>query len=88
MSKRPYTIKLSDTDRQYLQKICRTRTAQAQTVDRSRILLLKEKGRTDKDISQGLGICINTVRMALRQHCLMRPAAGIRLKLRMLQRHG
>ena len=68
MSKRPYTIKLSDTDRQYLQKICRTRTAQAQTVDRSRILLLKEKGRTDKDISQGLGISMNTVRLCIRKY--------------------
>ena len=42
MSKRLYTIKLSDTDREYLQKISQSRTSQARTVDRSRILLQKE----------------------------------------------
>lgn len=68
MSKRPYTIKLSDTDREYLQKISRSRTSQARTVDRSRILLQKEKGRTDKDISEGLGISINTVRLCISKY--------------------
>ncbi len=68
MSKPPYTIKLSDTDREYLQKISRSRTSQARTVDRSRILLQKEKGRTDKDISEGLGVSINTVRLCISKY--------------------
>ncbi len=84
MSKRPYTIELSDEDRNYLQKIIRCRTEQSQTVDRARILLQKEKGRTDKDIAEGLGICINTVRLCTGKY----KEGGVKAALSDAQRPG
>lgn len=51
MSKIPYTITLSDADKEYLQKISRCRTSPAYMADRSRILPKKEKGHTDKEIA-------------------------------------
>lgn len=50
MSRCPYTITLSDADREYLQKTSRCRTSPAHMADRSRILLKKDKKvmRTEK----------------------------------------
>ncbi len=84
MSKRPYTIELSDEDRNCLQKIIRCRTEQSQTVDRARILLQKEKGRTDRDIAEGLGICINTVRLCTGKY----KEGGVKAALSDAQRPG
>lgn len=68
MSRCPYTITLSDADREYLKKISRCRTSPAHMADRSRILLKKEKGRPDKEIAQGLDISINTVRLCIQKY--------------------
>ena len=84
MSKRPYTINLSDADREYLQKISRCRTCTAQMADRSRILLKKEKGRTDKEIAEGIDISVNTVRLCVRKY----REGGIRAALSDAERSG
>lgn len=68
MSKVPYCIELSDSDREYLTTLARNRTTQAQVVDRARILLQKEKGIPDKQIADGLGIAVNTVRLCIQKY--------------------
>ena len=68
MSKVPYCIELNDSDREYLTTLARNRTTQAQVVDRSRILLQKEKGIPDKQIADGLGIAVNTVRLCIQKY--------------------
>lgn len=68
MSKVPYCIELGDSDREYLTKLARNRTTQAQVVDRARILLQKEKGVPDKQIADGLGITVNTVRLCIQKY--------------------
>jgi transposase len=65
MSKIVTEINLSDEDILYLNGFVKTRTMQAQIVDRARILLFKANGETDKSISEGLGICVNTVRRCI-----------------------
>lgn len=68
MSRCPYTITLSDADREYLQKTSQCRTSPAHMADRSRILLKKEKGHTGREIAQGLDISINTVRLCIQKY--------------------
>ena len=68
MSKVPYCIELSDSDREYLATLARNRTTQTQVVDRARILLQKEKGIPDKQIADGLGIAVNTVRLCIQKY--------------------
>ena len=84
MSKCPYTINLSNTDREYLQKISRCRTNPAYMADRSRILLKKEKGQTDKEIAEGLDISINTVRLCIQKY----REGGVKAALSDAQRSG
>ena len=40
------SLKLSENDRSYLESVTRTRTMQAQTVSRAKILLLKADGES------------------------------------------
>lgn len=68
MSRCPYTITLSDSDREYLKHLSKCRTAQAQIVDRSRILLQKEKGETDYAIAKGLNLSVTTVRFCISKY--------------------
>lgn len=84
MSRCPYTITLSDADREYLQKISRCRTSPAHLADRSRILLKKEKGCTEREIAQGLAISVNTVRLCIRKY----RAGGIKAALSDAERSG
>ena len=62
MAKTPYCIEISEEDHKYLASLSKSRTTQAQVVDRARILLQKEKAVPDKQIADGLGIAVNTVR--------------------------
>ena len=68
MSKIPYSIELNDDDRAYLQSLSKNRTTQAQVVDRARILLQKEKAIPDKQIAEGLGVAVNTVRLCIQKY--------------------
>ena len=68
MSKTPYSIELNDDDRSYLQSLSKNRTTQAQVVDRARILLQKEKAIPDKQIAEGLGVAVNTVRLCIQKY--------------------
>ena len=58
----PYSITISDEERTCLKSLVRTRTIQAQVVDRARMLLWKSEAKTDKAIADGLGVSVNTVR--------------------------
>lgn len=60
-----YYIELSNDDRDYLRSLIKTRTIQAQVVDRARILLWKSESRSDKTIADNLGISVNTVRRCI-----------------------
>lgn len=68
MSRCPYTIELSAADRDCLIKLSKHRTSPAQIVDRSRILLQKEKGVTDQEIAKGLNISVATVRFCIHKY--------------------
>jgi transposase len=68
MAKTPYCIELSADDRKYLASLSKSRTTQAQVVDRARILLQKEKAVPDKQIADGLGIAVNTVRLCIQKY--------------------
>ena len=55
----PYSITISDEERAYLKSLIKTRTIQAQVVDRARMLLWKSEAKTDKAIADGLGVSID-----------------------------
>ncbi len=61
----PYSITISDEERTYLRSLIKTRTIQAQVVDRARMLLWKSEAKTDKAIADGLGVSVNTVRRCI-----------------------
>lgn len=65
MSKIVTTIKLSDDERSYLTSLIKTRTFQAQVVDRARMLLWKSDERTFSDIAAALDVSIPTVRRCI-----------------------
>lgn len=63
-----YYIELSHDEQDYLISLIKTRTLQAQVVDRARILLWKSEARSDKSIADSLGISVNTVRRCVNQY--------------------
>ena len=58
-----YSITISNEERTYLRSLIKTRTIQAQVVDRARMLLWKSEAKTDKAIADGLGVSVNTVQI-------------------------
>ncbi len=58
-------IELSSDDIEYLQSLVRTRTLQAQIVDRAKILLYKAQAESNGDIATRLDININTVKLCI-----------------------
>lgn len=64
----PYSITISDEERAYLKSLIKTRTIQAQVVDRARMLLWKSEAKTDKAIADGLGVSVNTVRRCISRY--------------------
>ena len=91
----PYSITISDEERAYLKSLIKTRTIQAQVVDRARMLLWKSEAKTDKAIADGLGVSvlsavvltvISTVELTL-LYLIMNVLAA-RLRLPMMQNHG
>ena len=63
-----YYIELSHDEQDYLTSLIKTRTLQAQVVDRARILLWKSESRSDKSIADSLGVSVNTVRRCVDQY--------------------
>lgn len=63
MSHKNHCIKLSEQDRQRLQKIIESGRDKARKITRCRILLLADetKGKTDAEISDSLGVCLTTI---------------------------
>lgn len=58
-------LPLSDEDKKYLKSLSKTRTIQAQVVDRARILLYKADGVSFDDIADRLNISKRTVRLCI-----------------------
>lgn len=58
-------IELSDEDREYLESLTRTRTIQAQVVDRAKALLCKADGMSNGAIAEKLDVNINSVKLWL-----------------------
>ena len=79
-----YYIELSHEEQDYLTSLIKTRTIQAQVVDRARILLWKSEARSDKSIADSLGISVNTVRRCIDQYL----SGGINLALFDEERSG
>ena len=59
------SIKLTNDETDYLQSLTRTRTIQAQIVDRAKMLLYKAQGESNGDIATRLDVSINTVKLCL-----------------------
>lgn len=68
MARTPDKLTLADGDRESLEKIARTRTEQAQRVDRARILLAKAEGEGIDPIAARLGLNRNTVSLCVRKY--------------------
>lgn len=79
-----YYIELQHDEQDYLTSLIKTRTIQAQVVDRARILLWKSQARSDKSIADSLGISVNTVRRCVDQYL----SGGINLALFDEERSG
>ncbi len=69
MSKKNHCVKLSEHDRLYLQKIVESGNDKARKITRCRILLLADKGKTDQEISDALGVCLATIFNIRRRYC-------------------
>lgn len=65
---RTKAIKLSSDDVEYLQSLVRTRTIQAQVVDRAKMLLYKAQGESNGSIASRLDVNINTVKLCLSKY--------------------
>ena len=59
------SIELTNDEIDYLQSIVRTRTNQAQVVDRAKMLLYKTRSESNGDIAARLDVNINTVKLCL-----------------------
>ena len=57
------TVALGEKDREMLERLARMRTAQAQTVTRARILLLRDSGETLVSIAERVGLAADSVRL-------------------------
>lgn len=62
---RTKAIELNSDDVEYLQSLVRTRTIQAQVVDRTKMLLYKAQGESNGSIASRLDVNINTVKLCL-----------------------
>jgi transposase len=84
MSKTAKVVALIEEDRNFLKELIRTRTIQAQIADRTRMLLYKAEGKTDKFIAEGLGVSVNTVRRCIARY----QQGGLEMALRDDARSG
>lgn len=68
MANHTYCIELMEGDHDYLLSLSKNRTIQAQIVERAKILLQKEAGKSDKCVAEGLCIDVNTVRRCVQKY--------------------
>ena len=61
-------VALGEKDREMLERLARMRTAQAQTVTRARILLLRDSGETLVSIAEKVGLAVNSVRLCVTKY--------------------
>ena len=61
-------VALREKDREMLERLARMRTAQAQTVTRARILLLRDSGETLVSIAEKVGLAVNSVRLGVTKY--------------------
>lgn len=61
-------IELSTEDKECLETLTRTRTIQAQVVDRAKILLYKADGMSNGAIAERIDVNINTVKLCLKKY--------------------
>ena len=61
MERSPYQIKLSDTERQELEKRARNQTAEYREVVRARIVLYAAEGFSNQEIADQLFLSVRTV---------------------------
>ena len=61
-------VALGAEDREMLERLARMRTAQAQTVTRARILLLRDSGETLVSIAEKVGLAVNSVRLCVTKY--------------------
>jgi transposase len=71
MSLKRHRVKLSEHERQYLQKIVASGKDKARKITRCRILLLADEsnGKTDEEISDALNVCLATIFNIRRRYC-------------------
>ena len=69
MSQKSHCIKLGAHERQSLQKIVESGKDKARKITRCRILLLADKGKTDQEICDALGVCLATIFNIRRRYC-------------------
>ena len=68
MGRNTSSIELTNADREYLQLQTRTRTIQAQTVNRARIILLKADGISIDEIADKVGMNRKSVMLCLKKY--------------------
>jgi transposase len=71
MSQKQFRVNLNEQERQTLQKIVRSGKDKARKITRCRILLLADggRGKTDKEISDALQVCLATIFNIRRRYC-------------------
>lgn len=84
MANHTYCIELMEGDHDYLLSLSKNRTIQAQIVERAKILLQKEAGKTDKSVAGSLCIDVNTVHLCVQKYL----EGGTELALYDRQRKG
>lgn len=68
MKKFSRKIDLSESDRKHLETLLRSRTEQAQTVQRARMLLLRSDGITMEEIADKVGVNRNSVKLCINKY--------------------
>ena len=61
MSQKSHCVKLKKRAHQYLQKIVESGEEKARKITRCRVLLLADQGKTDREISDALNVCLATI---------------------------
>ena len=71
MSQKSHCVKLSEQERQYLQKVVKSGKNKARKITRCRILLSADgpKGKTDQEIRDALNVCLATIFNIRRRYC-------------------
>jgi len=59
--KKQYQIQLTDEERKELKRLIESGRKLVRKITRARILLLSDTGKTDKEISEALQVCVHTV---------------------------